>query len=351
MFDTVEATLAVERVIESSWWVDGGEYRGRGVARGRARASVIWWEYHEPYLEYRYDADEPERGRLSVQFSVAKLARKELGNVTMAEAEAALDRVDEYVRVVAGEGIASVRDWKVTRMDYAYNFDVGDRLLEYMNRVRDVDVNGMTRQVYGVEGVTWLTQGRWRAIKCYDKARELGVGERRVLRFEVSNYAPAVRYLAQKWFASDRSVRSFVHVGRAFVVLAWALNKIGLSGDAIHSEAMLMRELREDFGHQAASALWVLRLHERYGVEAYKQGLVSQGTYYNHLRELRRCGYVRRGDGEGLPPLVLPIETTILELSQNVGFVPPAPENRGGKIWQKNFGVTEIAPDVAGLLQ
>jgi len=240
---------------------------------------------------------------LKVEFSVQKMS---VGSDTPGATGAALDAVDRFLAGAFGAGLPGVRTWRVQRVDYCVDIQVGEALPAYMAVLERLQIASWSRHPFAGQGVVWKsrsTRGRW--VKFYDKSKESGNGSG-VLRFEVSNYRDAVRYMAEHWFGCERSVAELVKPGRAVFVLCYFWDKLGLGrGDYGHEQAELWR-LRAVFGARGvAAARYVLCVHREFGPEAWRRGLVSRSSYYRWLARLKRQGFLASAGPCALPALCL----------------------------------------------
>ena len=318
-----------------------------------------------------------------------------LRTVTEDILSAALDYVDDFVKESFGD-LPKVREWNCQRVDYAVNWKVGKELPVYMTILQGCRVGNWSRHPYDAsEGVVWKsnsTRGRW--IKFYNKTKELLGGQyglrddddaeqaRKLreefkqygaLRYEVSNYRDATKYMASAWFDCERTVGEMTEFGRAAYVLSRMWDQLGLGKtDTYAHECYLLFRLAEAFGTRSvASAHYVLSLFRTYGVEAVELELVKRSSYYYQLRKLREHGFLVNGiesdavDSEYkykdkvLPALELPIERceqALVNLKRLSGRGSNgSPGTTARKISWKNvceaFGLADSAPRNAYMLE
>lgn len=242
-------------------------------------------------------------GLLALEFSIPHMAARDLGdsvllrNLEANEVSGALEQVNQFVRQQIGI-LPSVCEWRVQRVDYAWNFTVGNLLPVYMSVLSQLRLKNLSRHPYdGSEGVVWKskgTKGRW--VKFYDKRRQLGVkdDEHGVLRYEVSNYKSSVSYMCEHWFGCEQTVENVLHFGRALYVLCYFWDALGLVADRYGGEEYRDVRLRSVFGERAGQAHYVLHLIRKYGNDAHKEtlDLVSKSMFYRYRTELVREGFL-----------------------------------------------------------
>lgn len=234
MYDTVAAITNVERELPLALF-QGGTTTEFFNGDERQRAVRLWrnpepGDDYAPRITYwpHDEADPSLGGWLKAEFSIPKMAAPRgddggydlLGTVTDDARDLAFTRVDEYLAVFGD--MPAIQCWSAQRIDYACNWNVGDLLPVYMSVFQKLRVANCTRHPFDAhEGVVWKsrsTKGRW--IKFYNKRTELARSEQGaamllrqydnladvpgVLRFEVSNYKDAVRYMANSWFDCSR---------------------------------------------------------------------------------------------------------------------------------------------------
>lgn len=289
-------------------------------------------------------SDHEDRGVLKIEFSIAKMAGVSLANVDESDKAAALQLVDVYLRQHMGS-LPSVSEWRAQRIDYAWNWPIGALLSAYMVVLHNLNLSTYSRHPFeATSGVVWKskgTRGRW--VKFYNKTEEIArtinrgreraarldmdyTPDQQVLRFEISNYREAVRYMASDWFCCDQTVREMLHPGRALYCMAYHWDKLGLgAADSYGYDEMLMVRLLECYGQRGfARAHSTLMLIARYGNSVYAEGvaLMSKATYHRWKRELLRDGFLTAVNEDdvslnkvALPALHLPVQHVINTLN------------------------------------
>lgn len=366
MYDTIVAS------VESPEYVDEHLFQGGKETVDMVTGAVVtrlWYNgqgaAYQPRVTYWRAGDLPQGGRMRMEFSIPKLAGIDpLGNPTAADVVCALDAATAFVRSCFCKELPDVRMWKVNRVDYAWNWTVGDDLLLYMSLVQSLHAGGMVRHPYPeTQGVVWKTKqrnARW--IKFYSKSLVEKVVDRpAVLRFEVSNYRKVLPYMCKVWFGCERSVAEVLRPGRGLYVLAQAWERLGLGAAATYgsSDAQVMLRLRATFGRGAAGAWFALGAMQRYGADAWRvYGLMSENTYYVWRRKLVQHGYLSEvddGDDGGVPVLRLPVDDVVTflaaEAAQNLGIgnVPAAKDIK--KISPEISSPAELWQKIADFLQ
>ncbi len=318
MIDTIEAYIRLEEPLDTSVFDDFSI-----STNSKGQVERHWLRHDGVRFDYRVS---PSGYFLSVSFSVASVSRAWMVNPTTEQVQSTLDAIDKYlIDSQALISIASIRQWTCQRVDYAWNFDVGEQLAEYMLMLQGLHCSTMQRAVYpDDEGVIWKSKSRW--VKFYNKARRLGGGEAEtVIRYEVSNYADALRYMCKAWFMCERTVGELVHQGRALYVLSRMFESLGLTADSYDSKASVLLKLREVFGSQALSAMAAYDLITTHGSDVSKYSLMPSSTFYLWRDRLSEHGFLTMSS-ELLPALSLPIEETLISLlSENVNNHLPAP--------------------------
>lgn len=237
---------------------------------------------------------------LRVEFSVKKLG---------GDLDAAMLWVDEWLSVWLGVRVPPVVTWRCQRVDYCADVYVGADAGAYLAAAGGLPGGRFVRVAFAGEGVVFKSGSRW--VKVYDKSRESGRGAG-VLRFEVSNFRDAVRYMAERWFVCDRSVGEMVRPGRALYVLAYYLGRLGFLGSGFGARERLVYALRERYGGRSlAGALHAHDCITAYGAEAWRSlGLISRSSFYRWLSALRADGLLAVVEGSaGLPAIALPAES------------------------------------------
>ena len=236
-----------------------------------------------------------------------------------------------------------VRTWRCQRVDYCVEFSMVC-VAPYIAALDKLRAGSMQRHPFP-SGVVWKASNRW--VKFYD-AKKHG---REGLRFEVSNYKDAVRYMAANWFGCERTVEEMVQPGRALYVVGKYWQKLGLHrGFAAHEHEVA--RLRGVYGQRSlAGAIHALSSIRSYGVESYKSlMLMSKSSYYRWYKQLSDEGFLAASDSE-LSSLCLPCEDVFAHGAQNLKSASSPPththlDKTAQKNVYKNLGVKPGAPRV-----
>lgn len=311
MIDTIQAYVNLEEPLDVSVFDDFSR-----TSNAKGTVERHWIQRDGVRFDYRV---RPSGYQLSASFSVVSVSHAWMVNPTPEQVQSTLDGIDKYLIDSQSQSIPSIRQWTCQRVDYAWNFNVGEQLPEYMLMLQGLHCSTMDRAVYAQEseGVIWKSNSRW--VKFYNKARRLGGGDAQtVIRYEVSNYSDAVRYMCKAWFGCDRTVENLIHRGRALYVLARLFETLGLTADSYESKASVARRLREVFGSKFLSALAAYDLITTHGTDVSKYSLMPASTFYLWRDRLQEHGFLTTSEVV-LPALCLPVEETLIYLlSENV---------------------------------
>lgn len=300
MYDTVSAYFGVTSPINMQI------FTGYSTVHKAAGSYRRWWiESKQVRLVYWQDAQ-----RLTIEFSIGKLLGGLL-NPTDADKERVLDGINEWLRSV-GVRADDVRTWKVTRVDYAWNWQVED-VAAYMALLDDLQIGVLKRYTYdNAEGVLFKSKGRHgRWVKFYDKGKQIGLPDVRVLRYEVSNMRRASTTLAETAFGCDQTVDQMLQVGRAVYVLALMWEKAGLDAQDWHSEYDIMSKMRQRYGVSAGIAYLTWCAVRKYGAAA--RDILTEHQWIVWRKRLRDDGLMVLDETKGgvLVPLSLPIDVAL----------------------------------------
>lgn len=323
MYDTIhcylETTDCEVSLLDDYQYVDSSVSGERLI---RSRRSDVYIAYSD--------------GMLRVQFSIPHLLDVVYENITTEMAGQALDIVDAELRAYGD--YPSVRDWTVTRVDYAWNFHVQD-CASYLVMLRELHHKYPRIQYPDGEGVLWKASSR--AIKFYNKARQVGRGDpQRTLRFEVSNRRMAIRYMCKHWFNCERTVAQLLQPERAAYVLHRFWYELGLHHeDAFVSRDALLYQLQEAFGSSALAAHTALHLIATHGAAAHKQALLTRSQYYRWRDKLREHAFLPYTE-YSLTPLSLPTNFLSSSSAQNLKLL----SDPARIFLQKILGEIEVRP-------
>lgn len=306
MIDTIAAITTLDRPL------DDGLFGGSALVTDHVTGSEhsrMWLnpsgDQHgaAPRLTYW-----PDSMTLKAEVSLPKLCNLPEDATT----DDALDALNAWIGDLI-PGLDDVRKWRCQRVDYCWQWDTSPfPATAYLDVLSRLPMSGARRHSFKGEGVVWKNNSRW--VKFYDKGKEQSVSDK-VLRFEVSNYGAACRYMADQWFDCERTVVEMVRPDRALYVLRWTWRKLGLEGVDIGDVQRTIFDLRKSFGVSTPNAFYYLHLCSMYGRDAINMGLTSASSFTAWRTRLRKAGFlVRAGDDDdkeqavrrGLPPLHLP---------------------------------------------
>jgi len=291
-----------------------------------------------PHVEYMRKASDPRTGRINIEFSLPKMAGMDLlDNMTTSLARQVCADVSDYVSDLLDIDV-DIMDFKVNRIDYAWNFDMHSDLhtVKYIKVFKGLRIPRMSTTHYGMDGVTWLNRTRFRAIKFYNKSREQKRHDRHVLRFEVSNYSPAIRYMSDTWFDGDDTLESYLRYKVALYLLLYAwYDKLGINDHLFIGKDDLYNEMYDQYGRSAGTAHRVHTLYHEYGTEAYKMGLIPKVTYYKWTRLLKLSGLLQRSS-VSMTPISIPID---INVAQNLEIPEHLRTEGVMKILRENLGI------------
>ncbi len=349
MYDTVVAAIDLDKPLDDQYFQEG-----QTLIHKDGTATVRLWHNgggdYAPRLTY-WRGVKQMAGRLRAEFSIPKMAHIGVyDNPTEREKYQALGDVTAYINMLVNAELPHIRVWRASRIDYAWNWDVGDQLPVYLAMLQRLHPGALSRQEYPNAGVSFKTRAsNGRTIKFYDKAGEQGMKNGHILRYEVSNFKRVIPYMTERWYGCARSVGDLLHPGRALVCMAIMWMKLGLShadtgyGD---SEASLLLRMRRDYGTSSPGAYYALMCIRSYGKQSVSLGLMSDNSFYAWRKKLTDHNYMIDTQYQ-LPALHLP--THILqehedsELPQNLGRGDTPPAKIDKKILAAKLGVKSPA--------
>ena len=277
MFDTVAAVLVLDRDL------DRGLFLGQSVQIPfeDAMPRVRMWRSarkgsatYQPHVHWW-----PQRRMLRVEFSIPKMAQlPAMANVTTADVSLAIQSVDVFLERIFGK-MPSVWDWRCVRVDYSWNWQVGEHVRSYLAVVRGLTMGRAQRQEHGTS--VYFEQ-KQRVVKFYDKSQQALLADG-VLRFEVSHFGRAVKNIALA-FDGKRSVYDMLKVSRARFSMSRVFELLGLgNADVYESSHALHALVRANFKRPTAAygALMLIREH---GANARRDGLLGEAIITVGLR-------------------------------------------------------------------
>lgn len=297
--DTMRISVGMlEAISESKFSRLHETLTGRGLIRKLTNKNGL----HEPRCAYY-----PDDLHFIVEVSLPKFFRgSNVTNLTPAETEEALDKLDDWLGDSFGHMPASVRHWRVKRVDFATSWQVGDMMAFYLNALASLSLPRYERRIYP-RSVAW--QNKSRKVQFYDKFAESNDEQAKgLLRFEVASHKDAVAYMAHAWFGVAPTLSSLL--SHSDFVVASFLARLGV--DSIAQTDATIPALKETFGSRWAQAQSYLHLLND-GIDGYKAGLVPRSTWYRYKRQLAGAGLCG-SDGNNIQTLPR------LVLSQNLDY-------------------------------
>jgi hypothetical protein len=306
MIDTVAILSSPSHILSETLFAGGAvtEHFDSGHVSAR-----LWLnpsgDVYAPRVTYWRDVDRVADGGgvgiVKLEFSAPKLAGVAYtDNPSERDISRAWQAANEFITDnLPGSGLPMVQTWRVQRVDYTYQWKVGELLVAYMAALSRLRIKNWSRHPFdAAEGVVWKSRGaggRW--VKFYNKAREQGDMDSAasILRFEVSNYRQAVRYMAKAWYASEQTLLEMTVFSRALYVMGrmWDALGFGYNDDLGRDELLLLR-MSQTFGKRVGTAMYALRLIQEYGSQAFAAplGLISRSMYYRYRSELAEHGFL-----------------------------------------------------------
>lgn len=258
----------------------------------------------EPRLTYY--PDPPKGPRLVVEVSLPKLLYGDRPVLlSSGEVSSAIGGVKAWLYNL-GLSVPYLEDWKATRLDYYWQWEV-DNMDEYMATIATLQLSRYAKTVYGKAGVSWRNDGKrvHRRIKFYDKEKELGQRKGKLLRFEVSQHAQALRDLATRVENVPLIVSALVDEQLVKRRLARWLDALGLCATSYGSTVTLRSRISAVLGVSAiANAEYFIDVYHTHGTQAISLGHITKNKYYYWLKLLKDNDLLTVSD-VSLDPLVV----------------------------------------------
>lgn len=291
MFDTIHAYTEIAINQSSHQMIDLSAFSDVRYVMDSSGHETIRAEDNHRHLHIV--VRETEHGiRLNIQFSMSAIAHDLLSiydNLTMDDAA---DILSYITTLLSSYGLdVDIQSMIVTRIDYTWNYHVSSvaESVGYRRMFAQRTMPGMTRHDYN-NGTTFTQQSR--AIKLYDKTNERNDDNAHpVLRFEVSNYNPAIHYMCTNWFHCERTIHDLVNAERALYVLSYMHKRFKLNApESYATHNNIEHKLKSHFGTSYMSASSARRLIAEYDRDVVALGLMSEPNYYAWKRKLSRAG-------------------------------------------------------------
>jgi hypothetical protein len=264
---------------------------------------------------------------LRVEASLPKLL---YGNnlATVCDAELPLKRLHEFVSDHVNGEIPELGLMDYLRVDYAYNFHVGQSLADYVSTLGKLSFLKHRRTTDSYGGVEWWNDNG-RRIRAYDKHKEIWENDKKkvaealgVLRFELQLRKKS-KYLERRQGKKKLTLRDVLQPEIGYCCLVEILDKMSLSIEFLARDAALS-VLDANFSPRKATRfLGLLRRLETGTMENLKHA-ISRSTYYSDKRELSALGLWPPSAGPvSLPALEMPPLEELL--SEQIVLMPRAP--------------------------
>lgn len=266
-------------------------------------------------------------GILRVEASLPKLL---YGNnlAAVCDAELPLKRLHEFVSDHVNGEIPELGQMEYLRVDYAYNFRVGQLLADYVSTLSGLSFLKHRRTTDSYGGVEWWSNNG-RRIRAYDKYKEIFENDKKrvaealgVLRFEIQLRKKS-KYLERRQGNKKLTLQDVLQPQIAYCSLVEVLDKMSLSTQFLARDAA-RSVLDANFSFpKATRLLGFLRRLETGTMEDLKRA-TSRSTYYADKRELSGLGLWPPSAGPTtLPALAMPPLEELL--SEQIVLMPRTP--------------------------
>lgn len=266
-------------------------------------------------------------GGIRIESSLPKLL---YGNnlSRVSNARPALDRLREFVLDYVSGDLPDLEEMRYTRVDYCYNFALGDLLPDYVATLGKVCYLTNRRTTNGSGGAEWWNGSR--RVRAYDKQREISEKEKKavavakgILRFE-HQIRKQSGYLERRLKKGEPLKFSDVLTpALAYKILEETLNKMCLDTVFLARDAA-RNVLDSAFSYQKATRLLGVVQRLMTGTIEEIKLLSSRSSFYADKRELRQLGL--------WPPSAVPLSLPGLRLppleellSDQIVLLPRAP--------------------------
>jgi hypothetical protein len=268
-----------------------------------------------------------DRGILRVEASLPKLL---YGNnlATVCDAELPLKRLHEFVSDHVNGEIPELGGMDYLRVDYAYNFRVGQALADYVSTLSQLSFLKHRRTTDSYGGVEWWSNNG-RRIRAYDKYKEILENDKKkvpealgVLRFEIQLRKKS-QYLQRRQGKKKLTLRDVLQPEIGYCSLVEILDKMSLSTEFLARDAS-RSILDQNFTFRKATRLLGLLRRLETGTMDDLKHATSRSTYYSDKRELSGLGLWPPSVGPvSLPALAMPPLEELL--SEQIVLMPTSP--------------------------
>lgn len=309
MFDTVRGVLADVRLpdrgcLEKYGWTFS-------PAKVNLATGLTYGEKY--YLPEALDEDAMVRlpgldynGFLSFKVSLPKALRGEnISLITEADLPEIFQKLDDFVGERTGLVLPSVGEWKTSRLDYCYTWDLPEQdVAAYISAFSGLSLPRHKRTAFqNFEGVCFKSRSNWSLF--YDKFSETGdESAKGVLRHELRfNHSAANERIAKK-LKTDRRLKNLLTDGAALETMNDYYRRLCPERTDFRGREGLIHNIVKTFGTRSApNLLYFLELYELYGNRAYKVGLISKNQYYYNRKKLIGAGMTPTIAEQDLPRL------------------------------------------------
>ncbi|HEY0324087.1 MAG TPA: phage/plasmid replication protein [Pyrinomonadaceae bacterium] len=250
-----------------------------------------------------------------IELSIAKLLDGNgLEIQTDEDIEAAFDGIEYIINKNVGVDFNS-RTAKIGRLDVNADFLVGeDRITSYIHSISNPTAKFIpatyadtTRQFYN-KSKKLLVYGKYEEVKKQVKEGKATLDDleaaKGLLRFEVSMRKSPISRLAQK-LKVPAEASHLINLSVASQIISEGLHQLDLDRPKL-SKKLLYAKLLNHFGDKAPAMLGIIKWHEVYGDNFWKDLGWSPSTYYRNRNKLMAANLWNIAPVEALPSLTLP---------------------------------------------
>lgn len=265
---------------------------------------------------------------LQVEASLPKLM---YGNnlATVCNAELPLNRLREFVSDHVNGEIPELGLMDYLRVDYAYNFRVGQALADYVSTLGQISFLRHRRTTDGYGGVEWWSNNG-RRIRAYDKYKEILANDKKkvpealgVLRFEIQLRKKS-KYLERRLRKKNLTLQDVLQPEIGYCNLVEVLDKMSLSTEFLARDTALS-VLDANFSPRKATRFLGLLRRLETGTMEHLKHVASRSTYYSDKKELSALGLWPPSAGPmSLPALAMPPLEELLSEQIVLMEEPPA---------------------------